>query len=151
MICGVRKMLMSQSLRITTENRKSVNWWHQQTRLGENNVNGGHRLQKRKGWQLLRYNRGPGSECSVRRREVICLLPVNQQEREVWPLLVRVSKMLWSLSESRVSVPEEVGESLENKLRVTGSLFNEQVYHRTRWRNGTSGWIRLVRGCDSPC
>lgn len=52
------------------------------------------------------------------------LLPVSQQEREVWPLLVRVLKMLWSLSESRVSVPEEVEESLEDKLRVTESLFS---------------------------
>ena len=52
------------------------------------------------------------------------LLLVSQQEREVWPLLVRVLKMLWSLSESRVSVPEEVEESLEDKLRVTESLFS---------------------------
>lgn len=49
---------------------------------------------------------------------------MSQQEREVWPLLVRVLKMLWSLSESRVSVPEEVEESLEDKLRVTESLFS---------------------------
>lgn len=49
---------------------------------------------------------------------------MSQQEREVWPLLVRVLKMLWSLSESRVSVPEEVEESLEKKLRVTESLFS---------------------------
>lgn len=52
------------------------------------------------------------------------LLPESQQEREVWPLLGRVLKTLWSLSESRVSVPEEVEESLEDKLRVTESLFS---------------------------
>ena len=52
------------------------------------------------------------------------LLSESQQEREVWPLLVRVLKTLWSLSESRVSVPEEVEESLENKLRVTESLYS---------------------------
>lgn len=31
---------------------------------------------------------------------------------------------MWSSSESRVSVTEEVGETLENKLRVTKSLFS---------------------------
>lgn len=41
------------------------------------------------------------------------LLPVSQQ----------VSKTLWSSSESRVSVPEEAGETLKTRLRVTGSLF----------------------------
>lgn len=56
------------------------------------------------------------------------LLPESQQEREVWPLLGRVLKTLWSLSESRVSVPEEVEESLENKLRVTESLFSVNTY-----------------------
>lgn len=45
------------------------------------------------------------------------LLPVSQQ----------VSKTLWSSSESRISVPEEVGEALKSKLRVTGSLFSINV------------------------
>lgn len=53
------------------------------------------------------------------------LLPVSQQ----------VSKTLWSSSESRVSVPEEVGETLKTRLRVTRSLFLINVL-----QNMVEGW-----------
>lgn len=61
------------------------------------------------------------------------LLPVSQQ----------VSKTLWSSSESRISVPEEVREALKSKLRVSDweFVFNKRV-------TGRSGGMRPWSGKD---
>ena len=47
---------------------------------------------------------------------------------------------MWSSSESRVSVTEEVGETLENKLRVTKSVVSIK-----RGMTGHGGGI-IIRG-----
>lgn len=152
MICGGRETVMSQSLRIATKNKKSVNWWHQQTRWEENSINRRHRLQKRKDWQLIRYYRGWGSEYSFGRWEVVYPPPCESaRERGVASIgksFEDVVVFKWKQSFSSWGSGGVIREEAEGDWEP---VFSEHVYLRMWWRNGTSGWIRLVSGCDSPC
>lgn len=67
------------------------------------------------------------------------LLPVSQQ----------VSKTLWSSSESRVSVPEEVGKTLKTKLS-DWELFLINVL-QDMVEGWDLEWIRLMREYNSTC